>query len=157
MDIVTQIINFFGTIPAEFYVFIFGAAGVSAITQVLKKVFSLESEKIVMVLFAGISFAASGIDYLLSAHNLPPTVLGVHMVTLMGIATPLYRFVIKPLDIFFGNYKKYRSQIMSEVEALDAVATIPGSKIVETPTMPVIVAPVPEVEAEEPKPLIADF
>lgn len=158
MDIATQIINFFGSIPAEFYVFVLGAAGVSALTQVLKKTFSLESEKVVTILFAGVSFIAGGFDYLLSAHNLPPMVLGVNMVTIMGIATPMYRFVIKPLDTFLGNYKKYRSQLMKEVETLDAVATtVPGSKVVETPTAQVVVAPIPDASVEDKTPPIANF
>lgn len=122
MEVVTKIIDALLSIPAEAYAYVLGAFGVSIITQVSKKLLSLENDKKVILLFTVISFIFSGIEYLATASGLPPTILGVSTVTLMGIATPIYHWIVKPASVFIGQVRAYRSQI--EVKANEVVAQV---------------------------------
>lgn len=102
---------------------ILGAGGVSVVTQFGKRLLALENEKVVQVLFALVAFAAAGLQYLLGQHNLPPTILGLHTAALMGIATPFYFYVIKPLDAFILDLKKFKA---NQAAAVDGT-TVPPS------------------------------
>lgn len=152
MDQLTNVLNALLSIPSVVWVTVLGAAGVSVATQVIKKLLSLESEKMVMTIFTAISFAASGLDYILSSHNLPPTILGVNTVAIMGVATPLYIYAIKPLSQFIVDVKAYRSQIadkVAEVETINKVASLPETAVVNNGPNSTVVVPVPDVSAPQ--------
>lgn len=86
-----------------------GASIVAAAAQLLKKFFKLDSAKVIQFLVVSLGFAVAGLQYLLGAHNIPPTVLGLHTVALVGIAQPLYIYVVKPLDSFFTKVQTYNA------------------------------------------------
>jgi len=112
----------------DILVYVLGAFGVSIVTQVSKKLLSLENDKKVILLFTAVSFIFSGIEYLSTASGLPPTILGVSTVTLMGIATPIYHWIVKPANVFISQVRAYRSQIeakAAEVQALQSTAVSP--------------------------------
>lgn len=143
MDTATAIITTLLNIPTEVYVAIITAIGVSLVTQFSKKVLSIENEKVIMALFGGFSFLASGADYLMSAHNLPPTVLGLNTALIIGIATPFYTYVLKPVDKFVSTILAYRSQLEAKL------------KEVETTLPPQVPAVAPALNLAGTAPLVA--
>ena len=113
-----------------------GAGGVSTLTQFGKKLLKLENERIVQILFATVAFAAAALQYLLSSKNLPPSILGVHTATLIGVATPLYFFAIKPANNFISDFKSFRQTQPSTPATGADVATVDTSPLFndENPT-----------------------
>lgn len=153
-------VNIFLEVPSEVWVLILGAAGVSVFTQVLKKILAVENEKVIMTLFMAASFAASGLEYLLSQTNLPPTVLGINTALIIGIATPLYRFAIKPASRLLSDFKAYRNQVSSklnELETLNAAAALPEAKVVGKGEDAEVIAPLDGAVETPAQPKVADF
>lgn len=177
VSVFTNIVSAFLSVPPEVYVTILGAGVVSVIVQILKKVLKLDSEKVVVTVFAAVAFAASGLEYLITAAELSPMFLGANTALLMGIATPLYRFVIKPLSLLISQYKLVKEPIeqkLDEIEAIavpaDVVQTAEGATLVteQLRTDVVVgitnsdipantVAVVAPVEKEEEKEVVATF
>lgn len=155
--IITALLN----VPTEFYVLILGAGGVSVLTQVSKKLLSLESEKVIMFVFTSIAFLASALEYLLYSANLPPTVLGINTVVIMGIATPIYTFAVKPATLFIRDVQIYRDQINAKVAAVvaSAPAPVPTIPLPERSPDDVVVAMTDPATAQKPNtaPIVAQF
>lgn len=156
MEQLTQVFDYILNIPTEVYVTVLGATGISILTQVSKKLLALENEKLVVVMLTGFSVLASGVDYLLSSHAIPPTfaIFG-HTVNLIGVATPLYIWVLKPATIFLADVKAYRGQLVAKTEditkqQLDQPATEPTPFV---PSKSSAVFPSPTTEA---KPVVAE-
>jgi len=142
-----DIINAYHSIPSETWVALLGAGGVSFFTQIGKKLLKLESENVVQMLFAVVAQAATTLQYLTSQHNLPPSVLGIHTAALMGLATPLYFYVIKPADGFLSDLSAYKaakakvtaeeaSTLSSVDQAAAAIAADPVTASPATTTPP---------------------
>lgn len=161
INTLTNIADWFLSIPVEAWGILLGAAGVSAITQVVKKVFTVENEKVIMVVFGAISFAATGLEYILSRTDLPPSILGVNTLLIIGAATPLYRFVIKPASNLITFIRQYGPEInarMKQAEVVNAAASLPDAKVIEQGQETKIVATVPTVDpTPEEKPRVVDF
>lgn len=144
MDILAQAITYILGTPTGIIVLILGAGGVSVLTQVSKRLLKLEkdNEKLIMFIFMLISFSASGLEYLLSAHNLPPTILGVNMGLIMGVATPLYIYAVKPLTLLINDAKIYRSSIAAKVSDIEQVSAAQVAAVAPaTPVVPVVDTP----------------
>jgi hypothetical protein len=107
MNFLDQIVTFYNNLPPGFWELVLGAAGVSAITQVIKRLLALKNEKVVQVLFATVAFLATCGQYLFVDHNMPASIFGLSTAALMGVATPLYFYIIKPLDSFVRAVKAY--------------------------------------------------
>lgn len=86
-----------------------GAGVVGLAAQLFKKAFKLESDKVIQFLVVSLGFAVSGLQYVIGSHNIPPTVLGLHTAALVGLAQPLYIYVIKPADNFIMQVKSYNA------------------------------------------------
>lgn len=127
-----QLMQLYHDIPSETWVAILGAGGVSIVTQWLKKLMALENGKVVHTLFVAIAFAASALQYVLGAHNVPPTILGMHTAILIGIATPFYNYVVKPLDEFMGQVKDF--QVQQTKSAAPAVPVVEQPVTAAKPT-----------------------
>jgi hypothetical protein len=121
-----QIVNFFLNLDPSIYVMVLGGAvGVSLLTQWAKKLFDLTNEKHVEAVINLIALAASGLAYFLSNSHLPPYILGISTITLRGLAQPIYIYVIKPLSTFIANVQAYKSQVLTKVNDISAVADQP--------------------------------
>jgi hypothetical protein len=71
----------------------------------------------------------------MTSANLPPIVFGINTVLLMGVANPLYRFVVKPLNTLLSNYMKYKKDIaakVSDIEAINKTSSIEQAVLSET-------------------------
>lgn len=96
MENISDVVN---NIPTSTYTALgltLAAAGVSILLQLLKKWLSLQSDKVITILFIGLSFATAALDYLLSNASDNPKVLALRTFFLAGLATPIYRFLVKP-------------------------------------------------------------
>jgi len=150
--------------PTVYAVFLGGAAGISGITQIIKKALKLKNDKVIVTLFAVVSFISSGIVYIVTNPNLPPEILGFSTITLMGLATPIYRFVIKPISNILAFYKTYKPQIDEKIQAIEDTV-IPQHIVSEAAALNVapILTTVPVdssttlVQTQAEKELIADF
>jgi hypothetical protein len=107
-----------------------GASVVAVVAQLIKKYFKLSSTKVIQFLVVSLGFAVSALQYLLGAHNLPATVLGLHTVALVGVAQPLYVYIIKPLDSFFTKVQNYNSGTTTGTTAQSS--TVPTSTVTYT-------------------------
>lgn len=111
-----------------------GGSAVAVASQLTKRVFKLESEKVIQFLVMALAFMASGLQYVLSAHNIPPTVLGLHTAALLGVAQPLYLFFVKPADKFVQDVQSYNAaQSATGAESnITSSTTSTGSETVST-------------------------
>jgi hypothetical protein len=120
--------------PASLVAIFIGAAGISVLTQVVKKLGKLENDKVITAVLFTLSFMTSALDYIMSTTSLPPTILGISTVFLVGAATGVYRYFVKPLTIVLRKYLEYRSQIKNkaaEYEAIDKVTSIEKAVVTE--------------------------
>lgn len=97
------------SVPPELWAALFAGGGVSIAAQFGKKVLSLESPKVIMLLTTVLSALAAFIPVLLSAASANPGLLGKHAIEIIGVATLLYRYVIQPFDGFLVNYKQFKA------------------------------------------------
>lgn len=98
------------------------AAGiVSTVTQGFKKWLSLENPKVIMFLTVTLSFLATVIPFIISAAGKDPTLLGSHTLEVIGAATFIYRYAVKPLSDFLVNYKDFRKSTAT-TNVVDPVA-----------------------------------
>lgn len=157
---ISWLIQAFLGAPAEAIALVLGAAGVSILTQVVKKLGNLEREKVVIGVFTFIAFLASLLDYLITSNGMPPTILGFNTAVIMGVAQPIYYYVVKPLNKFLVEFKSYKQSLESKVDDIEAVNKVND---IETPAIKdeesTILTPV-QVEAPKPAPAtvkVADF
>jgi hypothetical protein len=160
LNALSWLIQAFLGAPAETIAIVLGAAGVSVLTQVVKKLGHLEREKVVIGVFTFIAFLASLLDYLITSNGLPPTVLGFNTAVIMGVAQPIYYYVIKPLNRFLVEFKGYKASLQTKVEDIEAVNTVADieTKVIKDHES-TIMTPTP---VEAPKPAapvakVADF
>jgi len=113
-----KIASLFHAIPPQTWLALLGAVGVTGVTQFLKKIFAIESKKIVQSIVMFVSLATAGVQYFLSQTNLPATILGVRTATLMGLATTVYIYALKPLSEFWVSYKAFKLRHEAEVTTL---------------------------------------
>jgi hypothetical protein len=73
--------------------YIAAGAGISVVTQVLKRLVKLESSKVILVLFHTITVVGTLVAYLLSNQTLNLGELGLRMAGLSGIAQAVHPFV----------------------------------------------------------------
>lgn len=118
------IVQLFLNVPVEVYVLVLGAAGVSVLSQVFKKWFKIENEKWMFSIVLGIALLGSFFDWLLTSNSLPPTVIGLQTSILVGIAQPVYFYVIKPLNNVLSIYKANKDKIKAKLAEIE-VSKIP--------------------------------
>lgn len=164
-------ITSFLSTPASVIAVLIGAAGVSVLTELVKKLGKLENDKVVTAVFMTVSALASGLDYLLTSSDLPPSILGVSTFLLIGVATPVYRYGIKPLSIVIAKYRSYKVELankVSEIEAVNKTNSIEKSVLtevtetngvdtIETAINTPVSVSAPKVLVAEQKPNTADF
>lgn len=125
------IVQLFLSVPVEVYVLVLGAAGVSLLSQLFKKWFKIENEKFMFGIVLAIAGLGSFLDWFLTSNSLPPTVIGLQTSILVGIAQPVYFYVIKPLNNVISIYKANKDAIKAKLAEIE-VAKIPtGVKTLE--------------------------
>lgn len=135
-DLIHQLSN----IPSSAWYAIAAAGVISIVLQAIKHYLEDINPKVLMALLTGFSFAVSGINYLLSQANQNPTVLGNETATLVGLATVLYRFVVKPGYALLLDVKQVRDQELAAKPA--------GATTTSTAAAPALANAVPASETE---------
>lgn len=122
-DWFVTVTNYFLSIPIENYisivVILIGVAGVSAVTQVLKKALKLTSDKKIVALFTSVSLVATLLVTLINSAEVNPLLLGEHTAAVMGIALPLYKFFIKPLSLIIAQFQVIRTPLEQKLAEID--------------------------------------
>lgn len=171
MEAFQTLINLFINTPAWMISLVLGAAGVSLLTEFMKRLMKLESDKVITVLFVTVSSLASGLDYLMTTTDLPVAIFGLQTAMILGVATPIYRFGVKPLSIALGEYMKNKQKIAAKVQEIESINKAQSieqptlSETIQTPAgdsvattiatpLPVEVPVIPQVVA---RPNTADF
>lgn len=160
------LVQLFLNVPIEVYVLVLGAAGVSLLSQLFKKWFKIENEKWMFSIVLGIAFAGSFLDWFLTSNSLPPQIIGIQTSILVGIAQPVYFYVIKPINNILSIYKANKDAIKAKLAEIEVakipkdVKTLEDAQVVvdkvkaAIPALPavkpVVAAPVPVVAAEGP-------
>lgn len=121
-----QFIDALNQLLSSAWPLIAGAGGVSAVTQIVKKLLSLENAKVIQVVFATVAFLATAGEYLLVNHNMPASIFGLSTAALMGVATPIYFYVIKPLDTFITQVRNFTKSQQAADPAVLPVDTLPA-------------------------------
>lgn len=162
------LVQLFLNVPIEVYVLVLGAAGVSLLSQFFKKWFKIENEKWMFSIVLSIAFLGSFLDWFLTSQSLPPQIIGIQTTILVGIAQPVYFYVIKPLNNILSIYKANKDAIkdkLAEIEVskiptsvktledaqtvVDKVkAAIPALPVADTPVTAVVTTEAPAVAAE---------
>lgn len=123
-DWFVTVTNYFLSIPIENYisivVILIGVAGVSAVTQVLKKALKLTSDKKIVALFTSVSLVATLLVTLINSAEVNPLLLGENTAAVMGIALPLYKFFIKPLSLIIAQFQLIRTPLEQKLAEIDA-------------------------------------
>lgn len=134
--------HFLTSVPPQVWTTILvllGASGISFVTQVIKKALALEKTKVVQTVVIGISFATAGLQYLLTHQfkSLPPTVLGVHTATLVGVATAVYNYALNPFTKWYANYKLMKAKYAPQINTLvgeEIITPAPNTGVTVTTT-----------------------
>lgn len=110
---VSQIVNFFNSIPNSFWVVIGSAVALSGVQELIKQFLVKDlaglSNKTNATLMTALAFAASGIQYLTTSAGQNPTVLGAHTAVLVATMHLAYTFVVKPFVALLNDAKAYRA------------------------------------------------
>jgi len=75
-----------------------GGVGVSIIAEVIKKVFKLNSGKVVQFLVVALSTVAAGLAYVINAIHGNPAIAAGHAAAILGIANAAYTFIVSDLS-----------------------------------------------------------
>jgi hypothetical protein len=102
-----------------------GGVGVALFSQFIKKLAKLENEKVIQFVVGALAFLAAALQYLLSSHSIPPTVLGLHTAVIIGIAQPTYLYFVKPANKFFSEVKKFTAEQQAKTQG--AATTAPST------------------------------
>ena len=113
------LVNIFLNTPVQIIVLLLGAAGVSVLSQVLKKWWKIENERWVFLLVLTIAFLASGLDWFLNSATLPATIIGIQTPLLIGIAQPFYFYFVKPLNLIIAGYRANKKALEDKLAELD--------------------------------------
>lgn len=126
MDLLTQTLQ---NVPAGTGWAVVAALAVSLILQALKKWLELQSDKVINFLLGVLSFSVVAINYLTQAVSQNPTVLGQRTFIVMGVATTLYNFLIKPTNIVLKDAKAYRER-KNRIADQAVAGTVPIESVV---------------------------
>jgi hypothetical protein len=149
-----QILNFYHShldLIHALLVFIAGSGIVSILLQNVKRWLSLQSDKVIHFLLVVFSFATVAVNYLVGAASQNPKVLGPETIMLVGGATTIYRFLIKPASNLLIDANKERERkaraIASDAEVASVtVPTLSAGTALE-PKQIVVAEPTPDFQA----------
>jgi len=122
-----QVLSAFHQVPHSVWMGLFAlvvSAVLSVLVQVIKHYLEGLNEKTLMTLLGTFSFAASAINYLLGHAQANPTILGQETATLVGLATVMYRFAVKPGYSLLIDAKATREAKASQTAPQAAVTTV---------------------------------
>lgn len=118
LEVFNWIVNLFLNTPVQIIVLVLGAAGVSILSQVLKKWWKIENERWMFLLVTGIAFAGSFLDWFLHSSTLPVSIVGIQTSVLIGIAQPIYFYVVKPINLIISGYRANKKLIEEKLNEL---------------------------------------
>ena len=118
------VVNLFMNTPVQVIVMVLGSAGVSILSQVLKKWWKIENERWVFLLVVGIALAGSFLDWFINSNSLPATIIGLQTSVLVGIAQPIYFYVVKPLSMVIRSYRANKNAIEDKLKQVEAAAPL---------------------------------
>lgn len=130
-ELFNYLVTFFLSVPDQIYVLILGSAGVSVLSQVFKKALKIENERWVFSIVMVVALLGSVLDWLLTNNGLPPTIIGVQTSLLVGIAQPIYFYVIKPLNMVIAGYKANKAALEAKVNGIETATVPAGSTTLE--------------------------
>lgn len=102
-----------------------GAGIVSLALQVIKHKAEVQSKKVINFMLGAISFVTVAIHYLVQVAPQNPRVLALQTFLLMGVSSPLYVYLIKPIYSILLDAKAFRTNT-------DTSLSVPAS----TPIVP---------------------
>lgn len=134
-ELFNWLLTFFLQVPTQVWIIILGAAGVSLLSQLFKKWLKIENERWVFALVMGIALLGSVLDWFLTSSNLPPTIIGIQTSLMIGIAQPIYFYVIKPLNLIIAGYKANKEAIKQKLTDLETMPiAVPINTLEDTQT-----------------------
>lgn len=132
MDTVSQYLS---SIPEGAYYALVAGLVVSLLLQFFKKWLQLQSDKVITFLLMCFSFASVAIDQLTNAVAQNPQALGGKTFLIMGIATTLYRYLVKPASTLVSDAKEYRLR-KERLAADQQQPVLDIQPVAETETLP---------------------
>lgn len=113
------IVELFLNTPVQTIALILGATGISLLAQLMKKWFKIENERWMFSVVLIITLLGSFLDWFLHSAQLPPAIISVQTTILVGIAQPLYIYVVKPLTMLLNGYKANKAAIKEKLAQLE--------------------------------------
>lgn len=122
-----DIINQLNNIPETAWQLIGASVVLSAGFQVLKKWIGLQSDKVIELLHLVWVAIPMGIVYVTQLHVNDPRVIALQTFLLVGINSPIYRFVIKPTWTALANLVNDAKETRANRLALSTPTTQPAA------------------------------
>lgn len=113
------VVELFLATPVQTIALVLGAVGISLFAQLMKKWFKIENERWMFSVVLVITLLGSFLDWFLHSAQLPPAIIGVQTTILVGIAQPLYIYVVKPLTMLINGYKANKAAIKEKLAQLE--------------------------------------
>lgn len=142
------LVTLFLNTPVEVLVLVLGAAGVSVLSQLLKKWFKIENERWMFLTVVTIAGLGSFLDWFINSSTLPVSIIGIQTSVLVGIAQPIYFYAVKPLNLIIAGYRQDKKAIQEKLQLVEAapapavVNTLDDAQKVLSPAQTVATAPV---------------
>lgn len=124
MDFLANLINYLQNLPVEVWQVIGAMLGVSVVLQKIKTWAKLQSDKIVTFWLAFLSFIPVVIDYINSQAVQNPDVIAQHTLVIMGGATTVYRYIVKPITNILADARAQRLATAGATASVVPVADI---------------------------------
>jgi hypothetical protein len=133
MNYIAQIL---GDIPVTAVYALIAAFVVSVLLQVIKKWLSIQSDKIITFILGSLSFLTVGFDALTQQVAQNPSLLGPKTFMLMGLATTVYRYAVKPASTLMQEVKELRERKTRVAEkTTDQSSVIQGVTVSTSPNV----------------------
>lgn len=112
--------------------------GVVIVSQLIKKLFGLNSSHVIHLMVVAVSIVAAAAQYVLQLKNVPVEVLGISSASIYGLSQGVYKEA-KYVSDFLGKVNAYNSSQNTSAQADAAVAAVtdPAQVATETPAAPV--------------------
>lgn len=131
------------TLLREFAPYIGIGAAITVITQVLKRLASLEKDGYIRLLFHAVTVATTVVTYLLGAHGLSAFTVLLHGSAYSGLANGLYPLV-KKADRVLGKVQVSLKDAETDIPKVESAVNTASVDLAAAPATPPPVAGTPQ-------------
>ena len=107
--------------------------GVSIVAEIIKKVFKLNSGKVIQFLVVALSTVTAGLSYLITILHGNPAIAAGHAAEILGVANAAHTFIVSDLSAFVTKVKAYNADPKTTTTTVTSNPS-PTTEVVTAPT-----------------------